>query len=107
MSSARSGTVTAAPDWYASRHGPCPTSVCSCSKRSAAELDAATYCGAKPGEINVTPDAGDRQQVDDPLDEVVEDPLDRELGDQCPGELAQHRRELAFLNHVAPSARQT
>ena len=39
------------------RHGPSPSSVCSCSYRSAESSDAATYRGTSSSEISVTPAA--------------------------------------------------
>ena len=49
--------MTAFPESYAVRHGPSPRSVCRRSKRRALSSDAATYRGASPVEINVTPAA--------------------------------------------------
>ena len=46
------------------------------------------------------PGGGHRQNVDDPLDEMIQDPLDREVGDQCAGELHQHLLQPRFPSAV-------
>jgi hypothetical protein len=50
---ARSGATTGFPDSYASRPGPSPSCVCSCSHRIVGSDDAAMYCAANPGEMRV------------------------------------------------------
>ena len=52
-----------------------------------------------PGRDQRDPRRRDRQDLDDPFDEVVEDALDREVGDQRARELAEHRRQLVLIDH--------
>ena len=99
----RSGTATALPVSNAAMHGPSPSSVCSCSKRSAASSDAATYRGLRARRDQRDARRGDRQHVDDPDDEVIQDRLNREVGDECPCELTEQVCELPVELHLGAS----
>ena len=58
--------------------------------------------GSHVGRDQSHPGGGDRQDIDDPLHEVIEDALNREIREHGASKLAQHARELLLARHKPP-----
>ena len=64
--------------------------------------------GSRPGRDQRDTGRGDRQDLDDAGDEVIEDPLNREIGDQRACELTEHCGEVVSLTmSTVPNSLQT
>jgi hypothetical protein len=101
-SCARSGTETSSPDLYANRHGPCPDLRLQplIAQRRLVGCGDVTRCELLVDQRHAR--CADREDLHDPLHQVVQDRLDREVGDHGPSKIAQDGRQVVPVNHCRP-----